>query len=249
MRASVIVFLTLQAAFALAAVGLAADDAAEKEARQLFRSAFAENVEAKKRVEILEALVKDHADSRWADDALWALGEMAAQAGRREQAVQYRRGLMERATPPSLESFTCNLPIYSNSRVPKALYLLTVTGNRYAKDGIKAVPFNPVPMLVHEDLALDYEAMKMLNQALREYQLAAAVAPKDDFFEKLYLRRAGQLEEKIKQLESIKAGKTDEKEPDANKPKDNQPEEPKTDKKPDKPKQKEGPEPGKEKND
>ena len=197
MHARDLLVLSLCGLLTSAPLARAADEAAEKEALQQYKSAFQEGLDNKKRIETLESVVKEHPDSQWADDALWVLGEVAARGGRRDLAVQFRRKLTERPAPPNLEAFTCALPVYETSRVPRALYLLNLTGNRYKRDGIKAVPFNPIPMLVHEDLALDYQLMGLAKLALHEYELAAAAAPPDGLFQRTYKRRAERLKETL----------------------------------------------------
>jgi len=204
MRAYPALLLSLCIALGACAGVLAADKAAEKEARNLFRSAFQDGLSDKERVETLESVAKDHADTSWADDALWVLGEMASANARRDLAVRFRRALMDREEPPLLERFTESLPIYADSRIPRVLYLLNLTGNRYIRDGYKAVPFNPLSMLTHDALSLDYEAMDMLELALQECRRSIEAAPKDGLFQKNYKRRAQRLEKKIAEAKKKK---------------------------------------------
>jgi tetratricopeptide (TPR) repeat protein len=180
---------------------LAAGETLDARVERMFRDAFRRDRTMTQRAEMLESLVKDHPQSKWADDALWALAEMADAMKNRDAAVRFRRALAERETPPTLEPFTRTLPIYTESRVPRVLYLLSMSGNRYKRDGVRAVPFNPLPMMLHEELAMDYEEMGQLELALQEYRLAEKAAPEGDFFARTYAARASRIEARLKTAE------------------------------------------------
>ena len=115
------------------------------------------------------------------------------------------RGSNMRAPSRSLEPFTRSQFVYRTSRVPRALFVLTRTGNRYVRRGIKGVAFDPVPMLTHEGLARDYEQTGHHELALEQYRRAIAVAPPNGLFARVYTRRARRLETKVQALKKAKA--------------------------------------------
>jgi len=175
----------------------AADQATEEQARERYESAFEPGLQLQERTDILESVAKDYADTRWADDALWVLGEVASRSGDLRRAILFRRQLLERDRMPELEPYTRSRWIYRHSRVPGALYVLEHTGHAYTAKGIRAVPFNPIPMLTCEALAQDYERLGLLELAYREYRRAAAAAPQDGLFSSIYEARAERLRRRI----------------------------------------------------
>lgn len=186
---------------ALAAAVRAADDEIEEEARLRYASAFERELEGKERVKILESVAAEYGDTTWADDSLWVLAEMARRGGYREQAMEFRKRLLEVETPPELEPFTRRQRIYVKSRARSVSILLRYTGHHYASEGETVLVFNPVPMLVAEDLAIDYEHNGEHELALEQYRRALSLAPRGGFFADLYERRMKQTEEKIKEVE------------------------------------------------
>jgi len=182
---------------AAALAAYAADEAAEEDARRAYVSAFEAGLKDEERIGILEKVAKDYADTRWADDALWVLGEVADKSGDRRRAILFRRQLLEREALPALERLTCSLRVYSQSRVPNVLFVVERTGHLYRISGDKLVRFNPIPMVTCEELALDYEALGLLELALREYRRAITAAPPGGLFRRVYTRRAERLQRKI----------------------------------------------------
>jgi len=179
-----------------------ADGATEQEAQGLYAQALNVALTPGERISILEQVAKDYADTRWADDALWVLGEMAHGSGDTRRAILFRRQLLERDSPPCLEAFTRSQRVYARSRVPHVLFVLERTGHLYRTEGRQAVQFNPLPMITCEELALAYEDMGLLELALRDYRRAIAAAPPGDLYARLYARRAERLERKIALLHS-----------------------------------------------
>ncbi len=195
----------------------AADEETEAQARRFYASAFRDDLGADERAAALEALAKDYADTRWADDALWVLGEMADRGGDRRRAILFRRQLLQRQSPPQLEELTRSLPVYRHSRIPQALFVLDLTGKSYRKDGGWGLPFNPVPMMACEDLAFDYEGMELFELALREYRRAARAAPPGGLFRRTYERHARRLEKKIETLKADELSRKENEGPEAEK--------------------------------
>ena len=188
------------------AVLMAADEATEEEARQLYEGAFSEGLKVAERLEALEQVAKDYADTAWADDALWVLGEVARKRRDSRRAVLFGRQLLEREVPPSLEPFTEQQAIYARSRLPRVLFLLGRTGHLYRHEGAKAIaiPFDPLQMVVSEGLALQYEKLGLHELALKEYRRAIAAAPPGGMFARIYVRRADRLEKKVERLKRLR---------------------------------------------
>ena len=182
---------------ALCAAARGADEATDENARKIYAGAFAEGLSDDERTELLENIVRDFADTRWSDDALWVMAQAADAEGDRGRAVLLRRQLLQMHRDPRLERFTRSLPVYENSRMPRVIFLLERTGHRYTNDAGRAVPFNPIPMVTCEDLAAAYEDMDLPELALGEYRRALTAAPPDGLFARIYRRRIERIEGKL----------------------------------------------------
>lgn len=193
-RASLILILVL--VFPAASGLMAADDAIEEAARVRYADAFSTGVRPKERVEILTKLVKECPGSRWADDALWILAEIAQRSGQAEQAIKHRLSLVARPDKPKLESYTESLDIYALSRIPRVVRLLELTGRRYSRKGKRVLTFNPLPMVTHEDIALGYERLRDYEAAIRHYRLALPQTPKGGLLRRQFGRHIVRLEKK-----------------------------------------------------
>jgi len=167
-----------------------------QEAEAAFRAAFAGEIEPEERVAALERVVKEHADSAWADDALWALGEAARQQQSTDKVIYYWQYLMSRRPDVELEDLTRSLPLYQASRLPQAYAYLEATGMTYVHhDGVEkeeasvfvnAKPFNPVPMLVWEELGRSFVERDKLKLALKAYDKALEAAPPGGRWQRSY---------------------------------------------------------------
>ena len=137
--------LVLCLLLALTAGARAADDEMEEEARRKYESTFEEGLKGKQRVQMLEQIAEEYKDTRWCDDALWVLSEMADRGGYLQHAIRFRKQLAERKARTELEPFTRRQRIYVKSRARSVDILLLYTGDRYAVRGETVVMFNPVP--------------------------------------------------------------------------------------------------------
>jgi len=191
------VLLALCIGFLSAPVCYAAAERTEEEARKKYASAFDRGLKIKRRVEILEAVVKDYSDTAWADDALWLLGEVADRYGYPKRAVHFRRQLVGRDLVPRLEAFTQAQPVYRRSRIPQILFVLERGGYAYAVRGDKTFKFNPLPVATHEELAQGYLELGMTEQALEHYRGALAATPAGCIFADIYSRRIDEIEEEL----------------------------------------------------
>jgi len=173
-----------------------------------FRGAFGEDVEPAERVCMLEHLAKEHPDSRWADDALWVLGEAARQQGLHGRVAYYWQYLMGARPVVELERFTCGLEVYEASGLPQIMLYLEATGASYVpgtgvakRDDLvllDARPSNPVPMRVWEGLARAYEGLGEAGLALRAYRRAVEAAPASSPWSEGFQDSIERLERKLK---------------------------------------------------
>ncbi|MFP4029421.1 MAG: hypothetical protein ACLFWL_16665 [Candidatus Brocadiia bacterium] len=174
-----------------------ADDATEEKARRAFIKGLRSGVEIEEREKIFLNVAKDYPDTRWADDAIWLLSELASGRDKRARAVLLRRELVDREEFPKLEKPTEATPVYRRSRLRQIVFLLENMGHRFRRrEGLKIETFNALPMSLHEALAVDYIAMDKLKMARHEYKEALKLAP-GEFFKRMYRRRLKGLEKEI----------------------------------------------------
>lgn len=152
-----------------------------------FRLGFAEELSPGERVQALERVVKEHPEGKWADDALWVLGEAARQQELDRRVVYYWQLLMAARPAVELEEFTRGRPVYQASGLPQVVFFLETAGMTYVReDGtftrsdrvfLNVRRFNPVPMLVWEGLGRSYQTLEKLDLALKAYRKALESAP------------------------------------------------------------------------
>ena len=201
---SVALLLALCLAVGSAIPSMADDEATEKEAWQLYRGVFEEGLEPAERIETLERVATDYPDTAWADDALWVLSEVARKRGDARRAILFERQLLERDAAPSLETFTLRQNIYARSRLPHVLFVLDRTGTLYRHEEEKVIVFDPLLMVIREDLASQYEKQDIEELAVGEYRRAIAAAPPDCVFRAIYKRRADRIEKRIAWIERVR---------------------------------------------
>ena len=156
-------------------------------AESRFQQAFDPKVEPADRRLALERIVKEFRDSKWADDALWALGECARQEGHPRRVAYYWQYLMAVHPEPHLEDFTRSLPIARRSGLLQVELYVRRTGQSYVRcegqsldDGrvlLNVKPFSPLPMLVWCGLGHAYEDMGRFSLSLKAFTQAKACAP------------------------------------------------------------------------
>ena len=176
-------------------VGLSED----KSTGEIFAGAFRPGLTTKERVAIVRDVARDHAHSRWGDDAIWTLARVADLQRRPARSIVLRQQLLARTKTPSLEEFTRNRPIYRSSRVHQITFLLERSGHLYSGKPGHVTRFNPLPMALHEELGAAYRELDMPKSALREYQHALRLAPTKSYLARMYRRLVLRLEEKVQQ--------------------------------------------------
>ena len=182
------------------------------EARSVFEHAFDEETTVAERVHALERIVKESPDSKWADDALWALGELARQEGQARRVAYYWQYLMAVHPEPRLEEFTRSLPLHRQSGLAQVEFLLRLTGQSYVRDDgrlerddndkvfVNVKPFSPVPMLVWAGLGHSYEQLDKLEMSLKAYQEALRRAPAAGQWREAYADSARRVQAKLTAL-------------------------------------------------
>ncbi len=193
--ATALVVLALAAA---GAYGEAARDGSEPAAT--FRRVWTEEMPAAERVRLLESIAKDHPESEWADDALWALGEAARQEGLPGRMIHYWQYMLTVYPQVELEDFTRSLPLYRRSPLVHVEMLLLSEGLSFVPEEPHFVDtddpetrflrnarrFNPVPMVVWGELAEAYRRLDRLPLALKAYRRALDAAPRAGRFADSY---------------------------------------------------------------
>ena len=208
--ATIVLLALMPAAVARAAGAQAGQKADDPEA--LFRSAFAQEVTPTDRVKLLERVVKEDADSAWADDALWVLGEAARRQGLSARVVYYWQFLISRWPAVHLEDYTRTLDVYRLSPVAGVQQLLEAEGTLYAPERGRviagketgafvynnAVAFNSVPMLVWEGLGDSYAELGKHELAVAAFGKALAAAPAGGPMSDRFHERIAQKQDKEK---------------------------------------------------
>jgi hypothetical protein len=169
-------------AWAAGAQGVAEPDPAE----ELFRAAFAADLDAEQQCQALERIVKEYPGSKWGDDALWVLGEQARRAGDGARMVRYWQLMLVLSREPALEGYTRERPVFRRSRMPVLEHLLQAEGvlvDRgrgpvvHLDTGKPAEVFNPLPLVVWSEVAAYYEGIGSWERALAAYRAAHRAAP------------------------------------------------------------------------
>jgi len=222
-----VVLLVLVLVVCTLPLNAAEDEVTEAEVQKEFMRAFGPGLKLKERVDVFVGIVSEHPESVWADDALWVLSQIASMTAHREEAIRFRERLLEGEEAPQLETFTKGTWIYRSSRIPSVLWVLDRTGHRYqrvetkekalrvvpqrGKPGkvkvlVRTVPFNPLPMVLNEELAGLYEQEGMDEEALYRYRQALKCAPQGSLFANIYQQRIERLERKIESKKALRGG-------------------------------------------
>ena len=197
--------IVLAVALAAAPAARGADDETEEAARKLYVSAFEEeDLKLKERVEIWEKLVKEYPEAKWADDALWVLGELAERTRHPKRAMDYRLELVKRRPLPLLEDYTKKLSLYRRSRVAQVVRLLRATASFYQRRGHSVRVFNPLPLAVHEQLARAYTKSQDYEQAIRHYRKAISYSPEGAVTRRFFARTVAGLEKRQRRKELLR---------------------------------------------
>jgi len=182
-----------------------------EEVGRMFGQVWAEEIPPTEKVRLLESVVKDHPDSRWADDALWVLGEAARQEGLSGRMMHYWQYMLSARPDVRLENFTRQLPLYRRSGLPQVEMLLVTEGRSFVRgrpdvvnDGEapmflmrNAKRFNAVPMTVWGELAKCYRQRGRLSLALKAYRKALEVAPESGRLRAAYMQEMRDVEARL----------------------------------------------------
>ena len=204
MKALFFLLSTVAVAWGMSAA-TAADEATAQKSASLFRKAFRRGICEEEQRRDLRTIARDYADTKWADDALWALSRLADRCGDRRSSLLMRRELLHRAAPPSLEPLTRKLGLYKDSLLPNVDFLLEYTGYRYEPEVGIAARFNALPMVLHTELAELYEQLGAPRMALEEYRKAETIAPPSGVLKRLYARRIQRLHKRCRPETSVAA--------------------------------------------
>lgn len=178
-------------------------EADKQDPGKVFAGAFREDLTPAERIDIMRSIARDHSRSRWADDALWILAQVATIRHDPARSILLRQQLLDRAESVSLEKLTMGRPIYRRSRLPEVEFLLQQTGHLYSGKPGHTTRLNVMPIVLHEELGSAYQKLRMFRSAAREYRAAAKLVPADGLLTRLYVRRA----DRMKKNADIKARK------------------------------------------
>jgi hypothetical protein len=162
----------------------------------MFAEAFREDLTPEERIDIMRCIARDHSESRWGDDALWILAQVATIRRDAARSILLRQQILDREESVSLEKFTISRPIYRRSRLPEVEFLLQQTGHLYSGKPGHTTRRNVMPIVLHEELGGAYQSLGMFRSAAREYRVAAKLVPPDGLLGRLYSRRADRMEKK-----------------------------------------------------
>lgn len=173
----------------------AADEVTEAAAEELFRTAFEPGVPAQERVDVLKQVMGEFVETVWSDDALWALSEIAEQARKPRTALKYRLKLMEKYPKASLEPYTRHLELYEKSRIPQVLRVIELQGRHIIHFQKRLIRYNPLPMIMHEDIAITFVQWKQTAAAKKHIEEALKVSPGDGVYVDILKHRLAEVKE------------------------------------------------------
>jgi len=182
---------------------LAEDEVSEAKAEKLFRSAFDKKAMPYERFAALSSVVKRHKKSKWADDALWTLSQWELRRKHINHAMRLMTNLADSFPRCELEEFTMYQDVYRQSRIPRVLHMIKVSGYGHIGVGAdgKVITLNPVPMVLYEDLARLWLAKKHYRNSLKYYELALQYGPVGGFYKKTLVNRVKEAKERLKRHE------------------------------------------------
>lgn len=186
---------------ALAALALAATATGQREddrpdPEQLFKAACEDEIELDERVPLLERLVKLYPKSKWADDAVWLMGEMCAQSKRRKEAIGYKARLAKLYPNCRLEGYTHGLSVYKKSFVPTLGSLFRNMGHVRFTGKRRFAFTNPVPIAVNHDLAVMYDRQGNYVESSRYYKACLRRMPANGVLTELIRKNYDRVREK-----------------------------------------------------
>jgi len=168
----------------------------EEDAGELFKTAFGKRRSVPEQIRILQEVLSKHPRSKWADDALWIVGERFTRAKQYRSALHFRLRLWKEYPACRLEPFSTRQRIYRASRVPgiklifdRSGHIGTVSQRRVLK------PMNVVPITVAEDIALLYRRCGESRKAARWYRVVLAKCPAEGIYRELIEKNLRELDE------------------------------------------------------
>jgi len=173
------------------------DEVTEATAKELFSSAFEKGVGARERIAILKELVSDYGKSKWADDALWAISELASRSKNSRVALKYKLTLVKDYPGCRIEKETEGLALYRKSRLPSMLRVIESTGHHVVKRGRRYHYYNPLPMVMNQDIAVVYLRRRQEQSALKYYKAALKAAPPGGILREMLSKKVKRLDAKV----------------------------------------------------
>jgi len=179
-----------------------ADEFADPEV--LFKSAMAADLDLDHRLATLADLAKRHPRSRWADDAVWAMGELCAQHKRRDEAIEHKIRLVKRYPRCVLQPYTKTTTVYRKSFVPVLEKLFHSTGHARVGKNRRVAFVSAAPTAVNHDLAGMYERRGDYKQAKRYYEACLRRLPKEGVLARFIRKSHGRVCKMLELQEQLK---------------------------------------------
>ena len=146
---------------------------------ELFQAAGEDAEDLDERLEALADLVKKHPRSKWADDAVWMMGELCKQAKRPREAIEYKTLLVKKYPHCRLQPHTKTLRVYKRSFVSALGRLLKNLGHVKFRKNQRPTYFRPEPIAMNHDLAVIYERLGDYAKSKRYYEACLRKMPKE----------------------------------------------------------------------
>jgi len=164
---------------------------------ELFQAACEDAEDLDERLQQLASLVAEYPRSKWADDAVWTMGELCRQAKRPRKALEHKTLLVKKYRHCRLQPYTKALDVYKKSFVSALEKLLRNLGHVKFKRDQPFTYFRPEPIAMNHDLAVIYERLGDYVQSKRYYRACLRKMPKEgvltDLIRKNYERAAENL--------------------------------------------------------
>ena len=199
-------WISALAALALAGTTLGQREDDRPDPEQLFKAACEDETEIDERLRALGHLAKLYPRSKWADDAVWLMGEMCAQAKRRKEAIEYKTRLTKRYPNCRLQAYTKNLKVYKKSFIPTLGSLFRSMGHVKFKSRRKFAFTNPVPIAVNHDLAVMYERQGNYVESKRYYRACLRRMPAEGALTKFIRKNYDRVREKAEIQQWLQKG-------------------------------------------
>ena len=169
---------------------------------ELFQAACEDAEDLDERLEALADFVKQHPRSKWADDAVWMMGELCKQAKRTREAIEHKSRLVKKYPHCRLQPYTRKQRVYKRSFVAALAKLLKNLGHvKFGKDQ-RFTYFRPEPIAMNHDLAVIYERLGDYPRSKRYYEACLKRMPREGLLRDLVQKNYERVAENVRVQQS-----------------------------------------------